>query len=105
MATSGIVRTWFNEEGWGVIDSPETPGGCWAHYSAVAVAVYRSLVAGQRVHLDWEPVDDQDGYRYRAVRAWPVGVEPVMTPPQSPSGAYRSTLTVTFDRNGVASES
>lgn len=25
--TVGTVRTWHDEEGWGVIDSPETPGG------------------------------------------------------------------------------
>ena len=29
----GIIVEWRDEEGWGVIESPETPGGCWAVYS------------------------------------------------------------------------
>ena len=33
MSTVGTVRVWHRDEGWGVIDSPETPGGCWAHFS------------------------------------------------------------------------
>lgn len=97
MISVGTVRIWHDAEGWGVIDSADTPGGCWTHFSVVAVAGYRSLPAGGRMHLEWEPVVDQDGYRYRARRAWPVGAEPVDTPAQSAGGAYRSTLTITFD--------
>lgn len=37
MTTTGSVRSWFGEEGWGVIDSPETPGGCWAFFSHIKV--------------------------------------------------------------------
>lgn len=29
--TTGIVRMWNDDDGWGVIDSPHIPGGCWAH--------------------------------------------------------------------------
>ena len=29
----GTVRVWHTEEGWGVIDCPDTPGGCWVHFS------------------------------------------------------------------------
>ena len=76
MTTIGTVRTWTDDDGWGVVDSPETPGGCWAHFSSVLVRGYRRLHTGQRVHLEWEPVR-QDGYSYRAVRTWPVGSEPV----------------------------
>ena len=43
MTTVGTVRRWHDEEGWGVIDSPDTPGGCWAHYSNVAVTGHESL--------------------------------------------------------------
>jgi len=61
----GTVREWHADEGWGVIDSPATPGGCRAHFSAVAMPGYRQLYAGQPVQLDWEPAV-QDGYAYRA---------------------------------------
>ncbi len=57
----------LDEQDWGVIDSPETPGGCWAHYSAVAVAGFAHLEAGQEVLLEWEAAE-QDGFAYRAVR-------------------------------------
>ncbi len=67
MVTSGIVRAWRDEEGWGVIDSPDTPGGCWAHFSSVAMPGYRSLHAGQMVTLDFEDAE-QDGYAFRAIR-------------------------------------
>ncbi len=34
-AASGVVR-WFNaDEGWGVIDAPEVPGGCFVHFSFI----------------------------------------------------------------------
>jgi len=33
-AATGTVREWA-EEGWGVVDSAETPGGCWVHWSVV----------------------------------------------------------------------
>jgi CspA family cold shock protein len=61
------VREWDDEQGWGVLDSRETPGGCWAHYSAVEMPGFRSLAAGQKVTLEWEAVE-QDGYQCRAVR-------------------------------------
>lgn len=73
--TTGVVRFWLDEEGWGVVDSPETPGGCWAHFSSVQAAGYRGLAAGQDVHVEWER-GDQDGYAFRAVRTWPVGQDP-----------------------------
>ncbi|WRZ94448.1 cold shock domain-containing protein [Streptomyces sp. NBC_01007] len=61
------VREWMDEEGWGVLDSVETPGGCWAHFSAVEASGFRSLTAGEKVTLEWES-DEQDGFQYRAVR-------------------------------------
>ena len=95
--TTGSVRSWFSEEGWGVIDSPETPGGCWAHFSNVMVLGYKSLTGGQLVNLDWEPAD-QDGYRFRALRVWPTGTDPMETPPVTGhSSAYSSTLTIILD--------
>jgi cold shock protein len=56
------------------------------------------LHAGQRVELDHEP-GEQDGYAHRAVRVWPAGEDPVETPADPPSGAYTSTLTLSFDDN------
>ena len=58
MASIGTVRTWDDAEGWGVVDSADTPGGCWTHYSVVAVAGQLSLPPGRPVHLEWEPVVD-----------------------------------------------
>lgn len=66
------VREWHEEEGWGVLDCPETPGGCWAHYSTLEMDGFRSLTAGQHAELEWEaPGFKQDGYDYRAVRVVP----------------------------------
>lgn len=65
---TATVREWHDEEGWGVLDSPETPGGCWAHFSHIQVKGFRTLSPGQQVDLQWEaPGFKQDGYSYRAV--------------------------------------
>ncbi len=63
----GRVRCWHADEGWGVIDATETPGGCWTHFSAVDMEGYRALRQGQLVALTVES-PGQDGYPYRAVR-------------------------------------
>lgn len=71
------VREWHEDLGWGVLESPETPGGCWTHYSAIAsrrfartdepqVDEYKALSKGDVVDLGWE-APGQDGYAYRAV--------------------------------------
>lgn len=71
------VREWDGGEGWGVLDSVETPGGCWTHYSVIQSAIlradgvarvsaYKSLVVGESVELEWE-TPGQDGFAYRAV--------------------------------------
>jgi CspA family cold shock protein len=75
MSTSGIVRVWHSDDGWGVIDSTETPGGCWASFGVVAMEGFRELEAGLDVEFEWETVE-QDGYAFRATRAWPTGLEP-----------------------------
>lgn len=66
MGSRGQVREWHAEEGWGVIDSPAAPGGCWAHFSAIAMDGYRALAVGDEVEVDVEAAD-QDGYAYRAL--------------------------------------
>jgi CspA family cold shock protein len=67
------VRAWYDEEGWGVLDSPETPGGCFAHFSNLEMDGYHALKQGATVELaEWEaPGFKQDGYDYRAVRVVP----------------------------------
>ncbi len=98
MATRGTVRSWHADDGWGVLDSPATPGGCWAHFSAVLVPGYRALEPGEAVELTAE-AGVQDGYAYRAVEVWPAGQAPVRTDDRcvGPSPAYCSALTLTFD--------
>ncbi|MDT3438958.1 MULTISPECIES: cold-shock protein [unclassified Pseudofrankia] len=97
MTTRGTVREWSHEEGWGVIDSPETPGGCWTHFSHLLIAAYRGLHPGQQVELDWE-APGQDGYPYRAVRVWPAGQEPVEPKIVGQGeGGFSSTLTISWD--------
>jgi cold shock protein len=95
MAT-GVVREWRDEEGWGVLDSDETPGGCWAHFSVLQMAGYRSAVPGQKVVFTYEP-GDQDGFGYRAVDVTIDGV-PRVEPGGAPAGpGYQSRLTVEPD--------
>lgn len=66
------VRVWYAEDGWGVLDCPETPGGCFVHFSNIEMTGYRTLEPGKRVDLQWEaPGFKQDGYDYRAVRVVP----------------------------------
>ena len=93
----GVVRLWNDEDGWGVIDSVRTPGGCWAHFSVVAVAGYRALTPGQEVELEWESAD-HDGFAFRATKVWPAGAEPIDgAQAHAPDGAYSSALEITLD--------
>jgi CspA family cold shock protein len=64
--SSGVVREWHDEEGWGVIDSADTPGGCWAHFSHLQADGHRSATPGQTVRFRHE-APGQDGYNFRAV--------------------------------------
>ncbi len=95
--TRATVREFDAEGGWGVLDSSQTPGGCWVHYSAIATGPgFRMLAAGAHVELDWEALP-QDGYRFRARRVWPVGTDPIDPPTRTFSGAYTTTLDISFD--------
>ncbi|WP_107773899.1 hypothetical protein [Nocardioides sediminis] len=71
------VREWHEDLGWGVLNSPETPGGCWTHYSVIEtrrvesrhrgeVFEYKALTQGDVVDLEWE-APGQDGFGCRAV--------------------------------------
>jgi CspA family cold shock protein len=99
MTSVGSVRTFNADEGWGVIDGPDVPGGCWVHFSAIAMDGYRELARGQHVSFRAEPAS-QDGFAYRAAKVWMsmTGIEPPDQPrTQGGSAAYHSSLTLTFD--------
>jgi CspA family cold shock protein len=97
MTSVGSVRTFDADEGWGVIDGPDVPGGCWVHFSAIAMDGYRELARGQLVSFRVEAAS-QDGFAYRAVKVWTGDVEPPDQPQtQGSSAAYHSSLTLTFD--------
>jgi len=63
--TTGTVRVWHGELGWGVLDSLETPGGCWAHWSNIDKTQLRVREAGEIVEFNWEQ-RSQDGYQFLA---------------------------------------
>ena len=68
------VERWSDEQGWGVLEADEAPGGVFVHFSAIQEGGYRFLRAGQTVEL--EPDDlvpyGHEGCAYRAVRVRPV---------------------------------
>jgi CspA family cold shock protein len=94
----GRVRLWNAEEGWGVIGSEATPGGCWTHFSHLLMPGFKVLSPGDDVELVFEHAG-QDGYDYRAVDVWPASTERVdnRTVTAEPTEAYRSAPTITFD--------
>jgi len=103
--SEGVEREWNDDEGYGVIDSPSTPGGSWVHFSSIAMDGYRSLATGDLVAFTYE-AGQQDGSDYRAILVWPPGAEP-STPPApvassgEPGTAYQSTLTIRWKDGSV----
>lgn len=78
LRASAVVREFHAEEGWGVLDAAEIPGGCWVFYSEIVATGYRVLTPGQLVDLEYEDLvaqygsdAHQDGYRYRATSVHP----------------------------------
>jgi len=67
----GVVREYDDREGTGVIDSLDTPGGCWFHYSMIAVPGRKTWSVGQRVRFTFERDVEQDGFVFRAVKVGP----------------------------------
>ena len=97
MASIGSVRRFDADEGWGVIDGPDVPGGCWVHFSAIAGDGYRQLWASQGVAFHAEAAS-QDGFAFRAVKVWTGEVEPAAPIRDQPSaGAYHSPQFLTAD--------
>jgi len=100
--SEGTVSQWSSHEGWGVIESVDTPGGCWAGFSVI-LGTGNELVAltvGAVVPFTWEAAE-QDGFGFRATS---VGSGRAVTPTVGPSAAYFSTLTISYDEvDGVSS--
>lgn len=95
MISHGTVRYWDDDEGFGVLDSADTPGGCWAHFSVVVMDGFRTLAPGDPVAFIFEQ-GRQDGYSYRALQVWPPGVDtgtPLPEPTELPDGVS-ITLTI-----------
>ncbi|MCD2190961.1 cold-shock protein [Actinomycetospora soli] len=99
VAAAGRVSAWHPEDGWGVLESDQTPGGCWAHVSAVRTpSGFTELRPAQEVEFDWEPAM-QDGYRFRAVSVWPRGRPPRDSPAaEGETSAYGSALVIDWDQ-------
>jgi cold shock protein len=69
-AVAGVVRQFDPDEGWGVVDAPEVPGGCFVHFSHIESSGYRVLHAGQHVRFTFKR-PGQDGCAYSAISVWP----------------------------------
>lgn len=86
----------------GIIDSDETPGGCWTLFHSVAVEDFPALREGQQVEFEWDALDSpMSGCNFSTIRAWPAGSEPYVAPP--PDSPYSSRLWITFP-DGTARE-
>ena len=71
-AVVGVVKWFAADEGWGILEAREVPGGCFVHFSSIEMPGYRQLHAGQRVRFTFEqPGFLQDGCPYRALTVWP----------------------------------
>jgi CspA family cold shock protein len=104
VTSKGTVREWDDDHGLGVIDSADTPGGCWVHFSHIVTDGMGSLRPGDQVTFTHEALP-QDGFSYRAALVWPPGVKPG-TPPRAPrqdgpSSAYQSRLTIRWSDGTV----
>jgi cold shock CspA family protein len=75
--TLATVKSWSDDEGWGVITSDHVPGEIFRHFSAINGPGYRSLYPGEHVTIEFEQ-PGQDGCEYKATkveRAWRFGAE------------------------------
>lgn len=70
----GRIKLWKSDKGWGGIESDETPGDVWLHFSNVEMEGYVDLKPGQLVDFRYEHVG-QDSWDYRATWARPVTEE------------------------------
>ena len=66
----GTVKSWSDDEGWGVIASQDVSGDVWVHHVFIEGDGFRTLAPGEEVSFEVEDLGSplQDGYRYRATR-------------------------------------
>jgi len=69
----GTVKSWDDEEGWGVLVSPDVPGDVFAHFSHIDAEGFRDLEEGAPVDFEYEELpggqdEDEEVYYYRATR-------------------------------------
>ena len=97
MRSTGTVRSWDFDEGQGIIDSPDTPGGCVASSWAIrceAITVDGAggvhdlgLEPGDEVDFVWSPGGSEED-AHEVIAVWPSRcATPVLR-----SGAYSSAL-------------
>ncbi len=88
--STGAVEHWDTELGLGSLASPETPGGCWVHWSVMSRQLAQVLSVGDPVMFTWVSVQDQDGFLVRADSVWEPGGSPGAKGHQNVGGAYRA---------------
>jgi CspA family cold shock protein len=68
----GTVKTWHDEEGWGVLVSPDVPGEVFALFVDVEGEGYRELHEGAQVDFDYKELPggqaEDDGSSTTSVR-------------------------------------
>ncbi|MFB4196350.1 cold-shock protein [Streptomyces carpaticus] len=104
--STGRVSAWHREEGWGVIESDDTPGGTFTHFSVIDEPAHQfhDLNVGEQVSFEWEAAA-QDNFNFRASR-----VKRMTSPSSSHENrhvkargevGYQSSLEVNWDDNGT----
>lgn len=73
MGTRGTVRSWDRQSRSGVIDSPQTPGGCWLPSTAIERKDAFELSVGDLIDFEWKQsaAEAPKDMRYQATQAWP----------------------------------
>lgn len=80
MASRGRVRQYSVEEGWGILESDDTPGGCLVRVLDLRTQS-GTLSAGEEVDFEWEslpPGVEEELFRFSALSVRPAGaaIEP-----------------------------
>ncbi len=98
----GTVQRWVDDEGWGVVASLETPGGCWFIWSQIDAPAPHHLDQGQLVEFTFES-SRQDGFNWRAVSVRPSDAEAGRQLQPGTPRAFKSTFSLEFP--GTTTES
>jgi CspA family cold shock protein len=97
MPTSGIVRDWNADEGWGVVDVDDIRGGIWVHFSAIDGRSFGYLTPGESVTVEWEEISHPP-FPVQATRVIPEGKAGSATA-GSNTGVLNSHLTIEWDED------